>query len=137
MNHRSVTRILIDHFFRRFFDNDTIQVDGDTQTTVVRAIAIVAVPGLMIAFFLQNRIPCRDRSWGAIEDHYFFVLFSFVVMGAVCDLRVGDAVSRSPRSSSCLPPLPMKPLQMLAAKATASDRFPRAVSVRLQLLRDV
>ena len=49
----SITRILLDHFFRRFFDNDTLQVDGDTQTTVVRALSIVAVPELLITFFLQ------------------------------------------------------------------------------------
>jgi hypothetical protein len=54
-----ITRILIGHFFRRFFDNDTMQVDGDTLTTVVRAVSIVAVPGLMISFFLQVQYPGR------------------------------------------------------------------------------
>src|ERR1700736_844088 len=77
-----VTWTLVGHFFRRFFDNDTVQVDGDTLTTVVRAVSIVAVPGLMFAFFLQNQYPRRPL-WGRIEDEYFFVLFSFVVMGAV------------------------------------------------------
>ena len=81
-----ITRILVDHFFRRFFDNDTLQVDGDTQTTVVRALSIVAVPELVITFFLQllyTPKPFLRPTWNVIEDHYFFVLFSFVVMGAV------------------------------------------------------
>ena len=49
-----VTLMLVVHFFRRFFDNDTLQVDGDTLTTVVRALSIVTVPGLVVAFWLQN-----------------------------------------------------------------------------------
>ena len=40
-----VMRTLVGHFFRRFFDNDTVHVQGETLTTVVRAIAIVAAPG--------------------------------------------------------------------------------------------
>ena len=58
-----ITRILVDHFFRRFFDNDTLQVDGDTQTTVVRALSIVAAPEMMITSFYSyciRRNHCRD-----------------------------------------------------------------------------
>jgi hypothetical protein len=79
---QSVTHILTRHFFRRFFDSDTIQVEGETLTTIIRAISVVAAPGLMLAFFLQNQYPRRSQ-WGAIQDQYFFVLFSFVVMGAI------------------------------------------------------
>ena len=76
------SRILFLHFFRRFFDNDTLQSEGDTTTTIVRALAVVTAPGLLVAFFLQNQYPQRSL-WGRIEDQYFFVLSSFVVMGAV------------------------------------------------------
>ena len=76
---QSVTRILIGHFFRRFFDNDTVQADGDTLTTVVRALAIVAVPGLMVSFFLQNHYRYMPL-WVAMEVRYLFVLLSFVVI---------------------------------------------------------
>jgi len=115
------TLILIRHFFRRFFDNDTTQVDGDTVTTVVRAIAIVAVPGLMGAFFLQNQYPQRPL-WGAIEDHYFFVLFSFVAMGGVAIFE-WEMLFPDKLDFLVLTPLSLKPLQMLAAKATALAGF--------------
>ena len=78
----TINRVLAEHFFRRFFDNDTVQPDGDTLTTVVRAVSIVAVPGLMVPFFLQTHYHSLPL-WGAIEVRYFFVLLSFVVMGAV------------------------------------------------------
>jgi len=120
-----ITRILVDHFFRRFFDNDTLQVDGDTQTTVVRALSIVAVPGMMIAFFLQVLYaPTRLQRppWPVIEDHYFFVLFSFVVMGAV-SIFEWEMLFPDRLDFLVLSPLSLKPLQMLAAKAAALIGF--------------
>ncbi len=116
-----ITRILVGHFFRRFFDNDTIQVDGDTLTTVVRAVSVVTVPGLMISFFLQSQYPGRS-AWGAIADQYFFVLFSFVVMGAISifewDMLFPDRID-----FLVLSPLPLTSNQMLAAKAVALTGF--------------
>ena len=116
-----ITRTLVQHFFRRFFDNDTIQSDGDTLTTVVRAISVVAVPGLMIAFFLQNQYPQRPL-WGAIEDQYFFVLFSFVVMGAV-SIFEWEMLFPDRLDFLVLIPLSLKPLQLLGAKAAALFGF--------------
>ena len=113
--------MLVDHFFRRFFDNDTIQVDGDTLTTVVRAISIVAVPGPMIAFFMQNQYPAR-LPWGAIEDHYLFVLISFVVMGAV-SIFEWEMLFPDRLDFLILSPLSLKPMQMLGAKAAALIGF--------------
>jgi hypothetical protein len=113
--------VLAGHFFRRFFDNDTVQVDGDTQTTVVRALSIVAAPGLMIAFFLQNQYPRRPL-WGAIEDQYFFVLFSFVVMGAVAIFE-WEMLFPDRLDFVILSPLSLGSFQMLAAKAVALLAF--------------
>jgi hypothetical protein len=116
-----ITRILVDHFFRRFFDNDTIQVDGDTLTTVVRAVSIVAVPGLMVAFWLQLQYPQRPV-WFAVADHYFFVMFSFVVMGAV-SIFEWEMLFPDRLDFLVLSPLSLKPMQMLAAKAAALIGF--------------
>ncbi|GGG76913.1 hypothetical protein [Edaphobacter dinghuensis] len=117
----NVTSVLIVHFFRRFFDNDTIQVDGDTLTTVVRAISVVAIPGLMVAFFLQNQYPRRSL-WGSIEDQYFFVLFSFIVMGAV-SIFEWEMLFPDRQDFLILSPLSLKPKQMLTAKAAALIAF--------------
>ena len=114
-------RILVEHFFRRFFDNDTIQVEGDTLITVIRAAAIVAVPGLMFAFWLQNSYPYRPL-WGTITDQYFFVLFSFVVMGAA-SIFEWEMLFPDRLDFLILSPLPIKPTQMLAAKASALVGF--------------
>ncbi len=116
-----VTRILTGHFFRRFFDNDTLQVEGDTVTTVARAVSAVAVPGLMFAFFLQNQYPARTR-WGAIQDQFFFVLLSFVVMGLVTILE-WEMLFPDRMDFLILGPLPLRSREMLGAKAAALAGF--------------
>jgi hypothetical protein len=116
-----VTWLLVGHFFRRFFDNDTIQVDGDTLTTVARAAAAVAVPGLIVAFFLQNQYPRRSL-WGSIEDQYFFVLISFVVMGLIAVFE-WQMLFPDRLDFLILSPLALRPWQMLTAKATALAGF--------------
>jgi hypothetical protein len=118
---RSVFSYLLQHFFRRFFDNDTLQAEGDTQTSVVRALAIVAVPGLMFAFWLQNAYP-RRTMWGAIEDQYFFVVFSFVVMGIVAIFE-WEMLFPDRLDFVILSPLSVRSLQMLGAKAAALGGF--------------
>ena len=122
--HRT-TRILIFHFLRRFFDNDSLQADDDTQTSVVRALSVVAVPGLMISFFLQivyRPVPFQRPTWNVIEDHYFFVLFSFVVMGMVA-LFEWEMLFPDRLDFLVLSPLPLKAGQLLTAKATALVAF--------------
>lgn len=120
-NNRGVFRYLLQHFFRRFFDNDTLQAEGDTQTSVVRAISIVAVPGLMFGFWLQNAYPQRT-AWGAIEDQYFFVLFSFVVMGIVAIFE-WEMLFPDRLDFLILSPMSVRTAQMLGAKATALGGF--------------
>src|SRR5215475_13485903 len=116
-NDRGVFNYLVEHFFRRFFDNDTLQSDGDTQTSAVRAIAIVAVPGLMFGFWQQNAYPQRTM-WGAIEDRYFFVMFSFVVMGIV-SIFEWEKLFPDRLVFLILSPTSVRPEQMLGAKADA------------------
>ena len=57
-----------------------------------------------------------------IEDHYFFVLFSFVVMGAV-SIFEWEMLFPDRLDFLVLTPLSLKPLQMLAAKAIALIGF--------------
>jgi hypothetical protein len=114
-------QVLVRHFFRRFFDNDTIQADGDTQTTVTRTLSILAAPGLMISFFTALG-HSQPRGWGAVGLHYFFVLFSFVVMGGVAIFE-WEMLFPDRLDFLVLSPLPLKPRQMLVAKALALMGF--------------
>lgn len=121
MRRFGVTGELTRHFFRRFFDNDVLDSDGETVTTVVRALSIVAAPGLILAFFLQNSYPARPV-WGRIEDQYFFVLYSFVAMAGVAIFE-WEMLFPDRLDFLVLAPLPLRPRQLLLAKAIALGGF--------------
>jgi len=114
-------RALTSHFFRRFFDNDTVSVEGETQTTVVRALATTAVPTLMVAFFLMQAYPPHEP-WVAAVIHYFFVLYSFVAMGCVATLE-WEMLFPDRMDFLILLPLPLKARDLFAAKAGALLSF--------------
>ena len=119
--HETRVSELTRHFFRRFFENDVVQGGDDMVTTVVRALAIVAAPGLMFAFWLQNQYPQRPR-WGRIEDEYFFVLFSFVAMAGVAIFE-WEMLFPDRLDFVVLTPLSLRPWEMYAAKSIALAMF--------------
>ncbi len=109
------------HFFRRFFDNDTLSFEGDTQTSVVHAISILAVPGLMVAFWLTPHYPSRSL-WAATADHYFFALYSLVAMGCVTAFE-WDMLFPDRADFLVLLPLPLKLRELMIAKTKALAKF--------------
>ncbi len=120
----STLRILTRHFFRRFFDNDTVHADGDTITTVARAVAVTAAPGLTVTLFLQSeygKYPPRS-GWGAVEDQYLFILFSILALGAVA-LFEWEMLFPDRLDFLVLSPLPLRPFSLLAGKLTALAAF--------------
>lgn len=121
MPRTGVTARLTQHFFRKFFNNDVLDSDGETVTTVVRALSIAAAPGLMFAFYLQISYPGRS-TWGRIEDQYFFVLFSFVAMAGVAIFE-WEMLFPERLDFLVLAPLPLRPRQLLMAKALALSGF--------------
>ena len=112
---------LAQHFFRRLFDNDVFDSDGETVTTVVRALSTVAAPGLIFAFYLQISYPQRT-TWGRIEDQYFFVLFSFVAMAGVAIFE-WEMLFPERLDFLVLASLPLRPRQLLLGKALALGGF--------------
>ncbi len=109
------------HFFRRFFANDIVDSADGTVTTVVRALSVVTAPGLMFAFWLQNQY-VRRPPWGRIEDEYFFVMFSFVVMAGVAIFE-WEMLFPDRLDFIVLTPLSLRKWQMPAAKAAALAMF--------------
>jgi len=117
-----VTRTLTKHFFRRFFDNDTVHTDGDMQTTVVRTICILSAPGLLIAFFVAALAGHRLPLWVGILYRYLFTLYSFVVMGAVAIFE-WHMLFPDRLDFLVLTPLSIEPKKMLVAKVKALAMF--------------
>ena len=78
--------VLVRHLLDRFFNNELMSTDGET-TRAVQAGYMIALPGLLVALFLfaSYHQPGADRRgfWPHVSDHYFYVMYSMVVMGVV------------------------------------------------------
>jgi hypothetical protein len=119
---RKITaRTLHHHFFRRFFDNDTLSADGDMERSVVRSLCICSVPGLMVAFWLLPAYPGRPV-WAMAADRYFFVLCSFVIMGIATTFE-WEMLFPDRADFLILLPLPIEARQLFYAKGRALLTF--------------
>jgi hypothetical protein len=118
---KSRTEILYGHFFRRFFDNDNLAIEGETETTVIRTLCAFAVPALMVAFWLMPCYPNR-QIWAMAADRYFFVLYSFVAMGAVTTFE-WEMLFPDRADFLVLLPLGLKARELFYAKAKALLSF--------------
>jgi hypothetical protein len=93
--HRSQLSWLIRHFIERFFNHETASPDGDAKTRMVQLACATGLPGLAVAVYLWPvyhpfpNWPAHYATggpppyWLQVNHHFFFVLYSFVVMGIV------------------------------------------------------
>ena len=119
-------RLLVRHFFGRFFDNESVSQNGDMRTNVVQAFGLVATPGIMVPFYM---LPQRARfdhpfayNWVLLGDYYFFVMFSMVVMGFVMVFE-WDALFPDRKDYLILTPLPLGGGSIFAGKTLALVLF--------------
>ncbi len=87
---RSQFVLLVRHLLERFFNNDMVSVEGEMMKRLILAAAVIAVPQLIFALFLYPLYhgippirPLKPPFWSQVNHHYFYVMYSFVVMGAV------------------------------------------------------
>jgi hypothetical protein len=82
---QSQFRLLVRHFLERFFNNDMVSADGETKARLLQVLYAIALPGMVVALFLfpLYHQPLERPFWSQVSDHYFFVLYSFVAVGAV------------------------------------------------------
>ena len=87
---RSQFELLVRHLLDRFFNNDMVSVEGEMMKRLILAAAVIAVPQLLFALFLYPVYhgvppvrPLKPLFWSQVNHHYFYVMYSFVVMGAV------------------------------------------------------
>lgn len=83
---RSQFEILVRHILARFFNNELLASDDETKRVMQIACA-VALPTLIVSLFLFPAYhafppaPLHRPFWSQAGDHYFYVMYSFVVMG--------------------------------------------------------
>ncbi|MBI4472075.1 MAG: hypothetical protein HY646_05365 [Acidobacteria bacterium] len=117
---------LIDHFFSRFFDKDSISEDADERANVVQIVAMLALPGAVISLFMIADHPYIRSEvatmWARSGDRYGFVCYAMVVMGFVMTFK-WDSLFPDRRDYLILTSLPISLKQMFAAKVIALCKF--------------
>src|SRR5215472_14797501 len=112
-------RTLVDHFFDRFFDKDSLTPEADERANVVQIVAILALPGAILSLSMIADHPMirseLTRMWLRAGDRYVFVCYAMVVMGFVMTFK-WDSLFPDRRDYLILTPLPISLRQFFAAK---------------------
>jgi hypothetical protein len=84
---QSEFEVLVRHILSRFFNNELLASDDETKRVMQIACA-VGLPTLIVSLFLFPAYhafppaPLHRPFWSQASDHYFYVMYSFVVVGA-------------------------------------------------------
>jgi hypothetical protein len=82
-------KLLVRHLLDRFFNNEIVSVDGETLPLIMTVAWAIALPTLVATIFLfpaYHGFPPKPPTppfWGRVADHYGFVMYAWVVMGAI------------------------------------------------------
>ena len=130
--------VLVGHLLHRFFHNELLASDDETKRVMLMGYA-VALPGLLVALFLYPSYhafppnPYPRPYWPQACDHYFYVMYSFVIMGAATvyewDLLFPDLLD-----VFVLSPLPIAKERLFFARVLALVIFLSLVLVGTSLL---
>lgn len=118
---RTVLDTLTRHFFWRFFQTDNVGEGDASETPVVRALAVVAVPMLMAAFWIVT-LAGRMSVWQRAGVHALFVVYAFCSMGCVTALQWRRLFPER-TDFLILLPLPLRPSILFLAKLRAVAVF--------------
>src|SRR5689334_21865219 len=126
-------RTLVRHFFERFFDVDSTTSDEAPYIRIVQLLAVLAIPGLLISFFLIPDHPPgslimagarteAERLWLRIGYRYVFVAYAMMSMGLLMVFK-WDSLFPDRRDYLILTALPISSRRWFAAKMVALSGF--------------
>lgn len=131
---RSQFSHLVRLFLERFFNHETASSNRDGKTRMVQIACAAALPGLMVAVFLWPAYhpfpgwpPGHLRAslppyWAQVNHHFFFVMYSFVVMG-LATLFEWDLFFPDLLDVFVLGTLPIPPARVFLARLAAIGIF--------------
>jgi hypothetical protein len=132
---RSQFSLLVRHFLERFFNHETALPDGDAKTRMVQIACTTGLPGFIVAIYLwpvyhpiAGWPPGQPSSggpppyWLQVNHHFFFVLYSFVVMG-IATVFEWDLFFPDQLDISVLETLPIAARKVFLARVAAISLF--------------
>src|SRR5271165_2715584 len=76
--------LLVRHFLNSFLNNEMVSSDGEAKAYLLQIGYAIALPQLIVALFLfvPYHAPHPRPFWSQVSDHYFYVIYSGVAIGA-------------------------------------------------------
>ncbi len=112
-------RLLVRHFFGRFFDSESLSPQGEPAAGVIQTLGILAAPS---AFFVMIFRPLDLWGWSLVGVRYLFLQISMLLMGFVMVFE-WDALFPDRRDYQILTTLPIRLPMLFLAKAAALAIF--------------
>jgi hypothetical protein len=135
---RSQFEVLVRHLIYRFFHNELLASDDETRRVMLVSYT-AALPSFVLTLFLYfiyhfalPPMPYPRPFWSQIGDHYFFVMYSFLIMGAAVyewDLLFPDLLD-----VFVLSVLPISTRRLFFARVLALTIFLGAVLIGTSIL---
>jgi len=124
---RDLFRVLLKHFFDRFFDNELVSRQGDMSQGLAKIAGVLAAPGLYCFWLTPKYVVLSFQSAAAQEaaslsDKIFMLTLSIVVMGLLTVLE-WDALFPDRRDFTILIPLPIRLEMVFGAKIVSLCGF--------------
>jgi predicted permease len=140
---------LVRTFFGRFFDNDVTGDARDVRTMFFAFLAVMAVPGVVVPFFLANQtttlpgwdLVARDRGVDYLRamaraDKVFYLGYAMISAGVVSALTWGSLIVDR-RDGLILGALPVRAVTIVGAKLVALAAFVAGVTAAIHVLASI
>jgi len=132
---RGLFEVLVRHLFERLLRNESLGVGEETATRITQMAYAVALPGVIVALFLDplyhEALP--REYWAQISDHFFYVTYSIIVMGLGTVLQ-WDLLFPDQLDAFILTSLPIPRIKLLLARVTALAIFFGCILIGANLL---
>jgi hypothetical protein len=112
-------RVLVAHFFGRFFDKESLSPQADAEANVAGTLALLTVPGAFLSILLM---PLRMVAWDLAMGRCFFLTYSLAIMGLVMVVE-WNMLFPDRRDYLILTPLPLRAPTLFLAKLAAFAIF--------------
>ena len=132
---RGQTEILVRHLLTRFLHHELLSSPDETSRVLQIAYAMT-LPTLIVSLFLfvPYHAPPQPRPfWSQVGDHYFFAMYSFVLMG-IATVSEWDLLFPDLLDVYVLSVLPLRARQLFAARVLAVALFLGAALLGTSLL---
>ena len=132
-------KALVRHFFGRFFDNEFVAQNTDMQVTVVKMLALLSSPGILLPCWRYTTYIALAASSTEVRnamlwsDRTFYFSFSMLIMGAVTVLE-WDTLFPDRRDYGTLMVLPIHSRTIFLAKVGALALFLLAFTASVNLV---